>query len=189
MDVLPNELLYMIFSKIDVKTLDNLFLVNKRFNTLTHLLTKNLLTINVTYYCGRVSKKTWEDQLGNKRVVYYYTNGCKSIEWWLDEKGKGNRMDGPAYLRWNSNGIKVEETWWINNQNHRINGPAIIHWYDNGLKESEEWLEAHKRHRTDGPAFSSWFKNGDLRCKQWYKDDNLCDNPNSIQYRFTNRVA
>ena len=58
-----------------------------------------------------------------------------------NDKGQLHNENGPSLIRWNQNGQKRCEIYYLNGKCHNENGPAYMAWYENGKKYEEEyWL-------------------------------------------------
>jgi len=79
-----------------------------------------------------------------------------------------HREDGPAYIRYNTDGSICYEYWYINGVRHREDGPAVITYRADGRIWYEEWYINGVRHREDGPAYISYYNNGSIYCEGWY---------------------
>jgi hypothetical protein len=63
--------------------------------------------------------------------------------WFLD--GDLHRIDGPARIWYNDNGLLKREEWFLDGRLHRMDGPAAIYygvdtrkdWYINGIKKEK----------------------------------------------------
>ena len=75
---------------------------------------------------------------------------------------------GPASIRWNNEGVKIEEEHYENGMIHSTYGPAFKSWYRNGNKQCEEYIIKGKSHRTDGPAILVYDINGILKSEEYY---------------------
>lgn len=112
---------------------------------------------------GNKIKELWSpNRESEPSIIKYYDNGVISSQKWLKEDLM-SRIDGPAYISYNKNGIKIHEEWRIidpeerdiiNGRSykthkrsllHRDNGAAIIHYNDNGQITSRYWFHMGKR--------------------------------------------
>lgn len=70
------------------------------------------------------------------------------------KNGVLHRLDGPAVIIWDHNGIKIEENWYKDGKLHRLDGPAIRHvrrwtgvnlrrYYINDIYYTEEEFKAY----------------------------------------------
>jgi len=94
--------------------------------------TKEKGLIETNYY-DDVSNLTLHREDGP--AIIYYKNGlveCK--EYWIN--GNRNRLDGPAFIRYDYNGSIEYVEYWFNGKTHRLNGPARIY-YNNNCKLTE----------------------------------------------------
>lgn len=73
-----------------------------------------------------------------KFLLFYSrkNNGKKLEEWWYNEN-KLNRLDGPAYITYHSDGKIGCASYYVNNLKHRLHFPSIIRYSENGSKSSE----------------------------------------------------
>ena len=102
--------------------------------------------------------------------------------YYLNEKR--HRIDGPAFIKYDTNGNIQIEKYYINGKKHRIDGPAFIKYHDlkdyslkkilfkifyneKILKEIEYWNNG-KKHRLDGPAFLCYYKNGNIQTEMHF---------------------
>lgn len=83
---------------------------------------------------------------------YHYNIKFPSIEkWFVDDVL--HRVNGPAIIKYDSDGVIIYKSYYLNGIRHRTGGPAIIN-YNNFSKiiQSLQWFSNGNRHRTDGPA-------------------------------------
>lgn len=74
--------------------------------------------------------------------------------------GIHHRIDGPAVIRWNEHGIKINEEYWRNGLLHREGGPATLKWDKKGRILLEEYWNNGRRHNLNGPAIIRTWSNG-----------------------------
>lgn len=97
------------------------------------------------------TNKNISDAESEDCVKIYSEHGilCKKV--YLNEKGEVHREDGPAMIRYNILGKKIEEIYFMNGSRHRIDGPAYISYKDDvpcttkfiirGMEVSREYWE------------------------------------------------
>jgi antitoxin component YwqK of YwqJK toxin-antitoxin module len=96
---------------------------------------------------------------GNKEIWY-----CKIFS------DKPHRLNGPAHIRYYSNGKIKEETYYKNGEKHRKNGPAHIVYNHCGKIVQEAYYVNGKRHRINGPAIIIYYDNGNVKQEYYYID-------------------
>ena len=102
-------------------------------------------------------------------VFKYWTNSkIKRYEgWYLNNKL--HRLDWPAKIFYQWNGVLDTESWYQNGHLHRTNGPSHISYHKDGKTvEREEWYQNDKRHRLDGPSSITYDENGMKIIEYWY---------------------
>lgn len=92
-----------------------------------------------------------------RRVATWYINGVT------------HRNNGPALIKYDSNGQELFHQWVSGGIVHRNDGPAVIY-YHNGRPILEEWVKFGKTHRVDGPACIDYSKDGTKNGEMWYFD-------------------
>jgi len=65
-----------------------------------------------------------------------------------------HRLDGPAFVAFDSNGAPDDEMWCQFGRLHRADGPALVSRYADGSPRLEIWYRDGLRHRSDGPAYA-----------------------------------
>ncbi|MGL4960182.1 MAG: hypothetical protein ACRC67_03040 [Inquilinus sp.] len=70
-------------------------------------------------------------------LTVYRPDGTLKSEWWFSADG-AHRIDGPAYVRHNRDGGRIEH-WYLHHRRHRTSGPAIIEWAKDGSVRRAQW--------------------------------------------------
>lgn len=70
-------------------------------------------------------------------LTVYRPDGTLKSEWWFSADG-AHRIDGPAYVRHNRDGGRIEH-WYLHHRRHRTSGPAIIEWTKDGCVRRAQW--------------------------------------------------
>lgn len=119
-------------------------------------------------YPLHVNEKTFIEIIGGERVEYTIKYGeYNNVAYKIN--GKYSRLYGPAVIHFNIFGIKISETWYLNDYIHRYNLPAIYEYCDDGeLLISEQWIQKGHLHRINGPAKI----NHRFMTYQWYRNGN-----------------
>lgn len=165
---LPNEIFNLIVAQLDLCSLFNLALVDKR----SYCFVKRNLIYETTKIKNTITKRwTCKEQsrffsLGKGKITYEHWN----------INGTMHRLDGPAEQAW-GHGEKIYEAWYINGNKSRLNGPAVTSWHSSEQKAYESWHYNGLRHRLDGPAYKSWFEDGRVSCEEWYREGLKCNIP------------
>jgi antitoxin component YwqK of YwqJK toxin-antitoxin module len=89
-------------------------------------------------------------------------------EEWFNKNSEYNRVDGPAYIRYNENGNIDLEYYYLNGKIHREDGPASIQYYENGNIQCEYYYLNGEVHREDGPAVIGYNENGNICTESYY---------------------
>ena len=74
------------------------------------------------------------------RIVYHYDGKTKRFEYW-EVGGKLHRLNGPAQIEYDEDGLMIGEEWFTNNILHRLGGPARTLYNSNGYVVCEHWYE------------------------------------------------
>jgi len=74
-------------------------------------------------------------------LAVYRPDGSLKSAWWLDIDGLVHRPDGPAYVRHDPDGSRVEH-WYLRHRLHRTSGPAIVEWARDGSVRRAQWWVA-----------------------------------------------
>jgi hypothetical protein len=89
----------------------------------------------------------------------------EDIKWIFNKKL--HRKEGPALIKYYSDGSIQSESYYINGEYHRENKPAYIKYhYDGSLKYELYYLKG-KQHRDNYPSFIQYYNNGFVR-KEYY---------------------
>lgn len=162
MDILPNEILYMIVTN-DVETWRN-----------------SVLSMPFVWRLfGDCGKRKFEEIKTEGRKKAYTL------------AGRLHRKDGPAIISHRKDGTVKEEEWWLNGKRHRDNGPALIEYSRDQCKGTnfvymESWFYKGKRRcRKDGPDCVTYFQDGKVSGEFWYDSKGFLhreDKPAIVSY-------
>lgn len=72
-----------------------------------------------------------------------------------------------------NNVLTVKEEYYKHGNLHRVNGPAQIHYDQNGIKHCESYFIENKKHRVDGPAYITRWSDGTLKHVEYYENNRL----------------
>ncbi len=100
--------------------------------------------------------------------ITHYPNGQVNEEQWTVAR-KLHREDGPAVLKWNSDGSLRREEWHQNGELHREGDPAVTVWAG-GKVFQRHWCLHGRDHRDDGPSFRVFNPDGSLHSEFWSSD-------------------
>ena len=98
----------------------------------------------------------------SKKYIKYYDNGSIMWEEWRLPNGNLHKEDGPAKIRYYTDGNKESEQWYKNGLYHREDGPSYRRWDVDGSIISEAWEIDGNYHREDGPATVRYNKDGNI---------------------------
>lgn len=163
---LPNEIFNLIVAQLDLCSLFNLALVDKR----SYCFVKRNLISETTKIKNTITKR-WTCKQAQSRI-FITGKGKITYEKW-NINGTMHRLDGPAEQAW-AHGKKIYEAWYINGNKSRLNGPALKTWHTNGQNDYESWYSNGLLHRSDGPAIRSWCEDGQLAGEYWYNKGLKC---------------
>lgn len=95
-----------------------------------------------------------ETRTGNSGLwyekLYYLADANIPSDTWHPNR-KLHRTDGPATIRYKTDGTKESEYYYTNGNLHRTDGPAIV-WYVDGIVSCVKYCVNGQLHKTDGPA-------------------------------------
>lgn len=130
---------------------------------------------------------------GKPADISYYRDGSIHEEEWY-ENGRQHREDGPAWIRYNTNGEKELERWYfqgrmvsdeesfnamkkdheemLNHPAHKMVEDATkVEHYRSGMPETAVWMNDHFTHRDgDKPAIISFNGDGSIKKQEWWID-------------------
>lgn len=100
----------------------------------------------------------------------------------IDDRYTKYRQDGPAMIRFWTNGNIKEERWYTDftGDVHRENGPAVIEYYQDGKIRSEDYVLHNLIHREDGPASIRYNRDGKIISKRWRIENLTIKEENSL---------
>jgi hypothetical protein len=119
--------------------------------------------------------------------------------WELDFPGPNgenlHREDGPAYIKYFSDGNVRLLAYYINGNMHREDGPAYIE-YTHGIGQkntylySESWYIKNYLHRVGGPAITRYYPDKTKLAEQWYQEGvfHREDGPADVKYHESGSV-
>ena len=84
------------------------------------------------YKHGTHYKTVTFDQYGTPITERYYAKCDKSYN-------EYHRLDGPAYIKYNEDGLIFTQIWYVNGLRHRTDGPAVICYNEDGTIEKESY--------------------------------------------------
>jgi hypothetical protein len=113
------------------------------------------------------------------KIVYKRTpegEFYKSIEAWFVNALR-HRENGPAWIRYWTNGNSIEEEWWLNDTKTRLDKsqPTEIQYFETGEISAKIWAypEFSKGnfhgHRIGGPASIYYTENGKIHKEYWWE--------------------
>ena len=109
---------------------------------------------------------------GRIRTKIYYS-GPEIDDTW-------HRVDGPAYMQYNTEGILIEAAYYVDDILHRIDGPAIIDYHNNGNISSERYIVDSTLFRADGPARIEYTSTGEAFGEKYYFQNGEFDMKNFL---------
>lgn len=121
------------------------------------------------------------------KTLFYFKNTMSIESIWYEYDEILHREDGPARIVFDENSGDVSyEEYYKNGALFRKDGPAFIRYHSNGniahetyctmpVPEDEPW-KIGIRHREGGPAEIEYYEDGSIMQTNWYIDDKLIRN-------------
>lgn len=163
----------------DLKTLTyKLILIDTKFNKKSYIYLEDLSTFSI----HRFDAPAVITNIFDLSTVLYY------------EHGLCHCLNGPQRTAFKK-GVKISETYMVNNMQHRINGPSFIVFnpYNTKIKIMEHFKQYDKFHRLDDPAEIRYDLSNNtqekINSESWYNNGKLhrLNGPAQIYYK-TNAI-